>query len=242
MAYRLTDTGKWDDEWFVDLNPHQKLMFMYFCDNCDIAGFYELSLRKMSFDLNMTPEDVKTAFKGLNKSYIISKDKKVLFIKNFIKHQKNSPLNTNNKSHIGIIARYKLYKEKFDISLLKIFEGMTVKGGKKPLSRRTGSSTGKGIGNDIFNEEIKFIEFEVFWNLYSYRVGDKKKCRAKWDELNYEMQEKIIVSLPEWNKQFDGINFKPHPITYLNQERWNDDIKIPQEKISKTGVVANLTF
>jgi hypothetical protein len=241
MAYRLTDTGKWDDEWFVDLNPHQKLMFMYFCDNCDIAGFYELSLRKMSFDLNMSADDVKTAFKGLNKSYIISKDKKVLFLKNFIKHQKNTPLNTSNKSHVGIIARYKLYKDKFDFSLLSVFEHQTKKVAKKGLGSNTRSSTGKGIGNDIFKED-KFIEFEVFWNLYSYRVGDKKKSKAKWETLEYEIQEKIIVTLPEWNKQFDGIHFKPHPLTYLNQERWNDDIIKLKEEKSKTGVTAIINF
>lgn len=218
MSYRLTDTGKWDDEWFINLDKHQKLLFVYFCDSCDIAGFYELSLKKMAFDTGMLPDEVKGAFKGLNKSYVLSNDKKVIFIKNFMKHQKNLPLNPNNKSHIGIISRYKLYKDKFDKGLLNFFEHNTKNVAKKGLK------SSPDIGNDIFNLEKKFIDFNVFWNLYSYRVGDKKKSKIKWDELDYEIQEKIILTLPEWNKQFEGIHFKPHPLTYLNQERWNDEI------------------
>ena len=45
MAYRLTDTAKWDDPWFIELKPNEKLLFNYLCDNCDTAGFYELSMK-----------------------------------------------------------------------------------------------------------------------------------------------------------------------------------------------------
>ena len=51
MAYRYSDTLKWQDEWFVDLTSIEKLLFLYLYDNCDIAGFFELSYRKISFDL-----------------------------------------------------------------------------------------------------------------------------------------------------------------------------------------------
>jgi hypothetical protein len=237
MSFRFSNTDKWSDEWFINLTKDQKLMFLYFCDTCDIAGFYELSLKRMAFDLSMNPQEIKIAFKGLSKSYILSTDKKIIFIKNFMKHQKNIPLNTNNKSHIGIISRYKLYKDKFDFNVLNIFETNTKNGGRKGLK----GSPGKGNGNDIFKDN-RCIEFEVFWNLYSYRIGDKKKCKIKWESLEYEIQEKIIVSLPMWNKQFDGKHFKPHPITYLNQERWNDEIIIHEAVKSVNGVTKDIIF
>lgn len=230
MSYRFSNTDKWSDEWFVDLNPNEKLMFLYFCDCCDIAGFYELSLRKMSFDLGLKPDEIKAAFSGLSKCYIVSKDKKVIFIKNFMKHQKNLPLNTQNKAHVGIISRFKNYVDRFDIDLYNLFNSSTIKGGKKPLLR----GTGKGIGNDILFEEDKSFDFEVFWKLYNKKVGDKKKCCERWDALDHKTQELIIISLPTWNKQFTDIHFKPFPETYINQKRWNDEIII-NEKIKEAN-------
>lgn len=79
-------------------------------------------------------------------------------------------------------------------------------------------------------EIIDIIDFEIFWNDYNKKVGDKKACKKKWDNLSLDVQQKIISSLPEWKKQITDIQFQPHPQTFLNQERWNDEIKIFPKK------------
>lgn len=223
MAYRFTDTNKWADEWFVDLTPMQKLMFMYLCDNCDIAGFYELSLRKLTFDLGVNDSEIKGALKGLERGFILSTDKRVLFLKNFIKHQKNLPLNEKNKAHSGILGRFANYKNKFDVDLLHfVHSGEIIKGEapSKPLLR------GSGNGNNYITiiEENKGVDFENFWNLYDKKVGDKKKCEKKWRKLSISTQQNIIQVLPEWMKQFSSKQFQPYPETFINQERWNDEV------------------
>lgn len=68
------------------------------------------------------------------------------------------------------------------------------------------------------------IDFDIFWNLYDKKVGDKAKCLKRWDNLKIETQNKIIEILPEWKKQFSDKQFQPFPATFLNQERWNDEI------------------
>lgn len=151
MAYRFTDTQKWADEWFVDLSAHGKLMFLYLCDSCDIAGFVELSLRKMSFDLAISNEDVKIALKEIERGYLLSSDKKVIYIKNFIKHQKNLPLNPENKAHKGILNRFDNYKNKFNDNLLETVIISKNEGASKGLK----SSIGNGIGNDSGFEDFK---------------------------------------------------------------------------------------
>ena len=50
MAYRFTDTGKWSDSWFIELSPTAKLLFMYICDNCDVAGFFVFFFFMFVFD------------------------------------------------------------------------------------------------------------------------------------------------------------------------------------------------
>ena len=58
MAYRFTDTNKWNDAWFLELKPSGKLLFNYLCDNCDVAGFIELNPRKWAFDIGETQANI----------------------------------------------------------------------------------------------------------------------------------------------------------------------------------------
>jgi len=227
MSYRFSDTSKWSDSWFIDLNAYEKLMFLYLCDNCDIAGFFELSLKKLSFDLGLSPDQIKGALKGLERGYILSNDRSILFIKNFVKHQKNMPLNSENKAHIGIFRRFENYKHKFDIDLIKFINKELIIGDIKGASKGLQSPIGKGIDTGI-QLDIQInnrIDFEIFWDLYDKKVGDKKKCLKKWQHLPIKVQNKVIELLPIWKNQFEEKQFQPFPETFLNQERWNDELK-----------------
>ena len=65
MPRRFTMTEKWHDEWFLQLTPHQKLLWNYLCDNCDIAGFWEKNLTLASLLTGLTFEEIQGAYKGL---------------------------------------------------------------------------------------------------------------------------------------------------------------------------------
>ena len=157
MAYRYSDTLKWQDEWFVDLTTIEKLLFLYLYDNCDIAGFFELSYRKIAFDLGCKESEIKGALEGLNKGVFISDDGKCLLVKNFIKHQKNLPLNPDNKAHMGILKRVSLYIQKFNNVTLDYQEGYLGIGALKPLQRGTVINTVYSIVS-IEEREKKFKE------------------------------------------------------------------------------------
>ena len=43
---RFTAPEKWNDEWFSNLKPMEKLVFLYLVDRCDNAGFFEINKRK----------------------------------------------------------------------------------------------------------------------------------------------------------------------------------------------------
>lgn len=141
MAYRFTNTEKWADAWFCNLSQIQMLLFLYMCDNCDIAGFIEINYKRWTADLGSSKETIEGALKGLERGLIVSESNDCIFIKNFLKHQKNYPLNENNKAHIGIIRRFDLYKEKFKIESIDEFIKAPSKGLQSP------SGNGIGIGN-----------------------------------------------------------------------------------------------
>ena len=84
------------------------------------------------------------------------------------------------------------------------------------------------IQDKISKDKIIQIPFDEFWKLYPNKV-EKKKAEIKWNKLTLEVQKKIIDDLPQrvvgekWKKE-NG-RFIEMPTTYLNGERWNDEIK-----------------
>lgn len=190
MAYRYSDTLKWQDEWFVDLTAIEKLLFMYLCDNCDIAGFFELSFRKIAFDLNVKESEIKGAIKGLDRGIIVSDDEKCLLVKNFIRHQKNLPINPENKSHQGILKRVENYISKFSRLDLDYSNGYFSKGAIEPLGRGTGNNIGNGNNNTIETREKKFKEQLYPFTKYAanpnglYEPDMIKEFLSFWKEPN----------------------------------------------------------
>jgi len=88
------------------------------------------------------------------------------------------------------------------------------------------------MGNENGNE-IMNIEFDLFWNLYDKKTGDKNACVKKWNKLKPELQKKIIDILPKWKSQFSDKQYQPFPATFLNQERYNDEIIIKSKETPK---------
>jgi hypothetical protein len=208
MAKRFTDSDKWEDPWFVDLSPNSKVLFLFLCDNCDMAGFYERHDRMTSFYTQIPPDQIVSAYSEINKS-VICRDRWV-FVKNFVRHQKNLPLNPLNGAHLSIIRSLilkgcefsDLYSELFGFSLeeLRGLEGAT-----KPLTRGLGIDIGKGKGKGKGKEEgiakgrFKKPSFEevtayftgkghpaeaqAFWNYYEtcgWVVGKARKPMVSW--------------------------------------------------------------
>lgn len=72
--------------------------------------------------------------------------------------------------------------------------------------------------------------FDRFWSEYPNKTC-KAKARAKWEKLKVTpaLFDQIMVGLRRqcasqaWLK--DGGQFIPHPTTWLNGERWNDEVR-----------------
>lgn len=141
MAYRFTDTNKWGDPWFAELKPLNKLFFIYLCDQCDVAGFLEINFKKISFDLSTDKQTIENLLKGLNGKIVFSKDGRFIFIVNFLKHQKNLPLNEKNRAHTGIIKSIN--------SKIQLFNNQDILRGLQGASMPLTRGTGIGKGNNI---------------------------------------------------------------------------------------------
>lgn len=163
MAYRFTNTDKWGDAWFSELKPIEKLLFTYLCDNCDIAGFIEVTIKKWAMDIGSDKPQIEGALKGLARGLTYSSTNDCVYLNNFLKHQKNLPLNPNNKAHLGILYRFENYSLKFGITDIHQFIEGACKGLRSPIG------IGNGIGNDLGGKKEDIIltwknDFETYKN------------------------------------------------------------------------------
>lgn len=188
MPYRYTNTDKWNDAWYLNLKPNEKLLFNYLCDNCDIAGFAEINLRMWASQIGTNSKVIEGALKGLQRGLIYSESKDCIYLRTFLKHQKNLPLNPEkNMAHRGILKRFELYSFKFSISDVNEF----IEGACKGLQSPYGNGIGNGIGNGKKGESEGKIEkreenfkIEVFEFINKYPEKMLSKFYNYWTEKN----------------------------------------------------------
>lgn len=214
---RFSETDKWKDEWFSSLAPVEKLVFLFLIDSCDNAGFFELNTRLNSYLIGISEVEYLGAIKGLNRGLLGAKNEKVYWIKKFLFHQKNLPLNSENNAHKQIISILQEKIPLFDDVSLFVKLGAN-QGLFSPIGK------GKGKGSVKVGSEEK-ISFDEFWKQYPVKQG-KAKCEPKWNALTVLDQQKIIDILPLFiaHKPFPEY-IHPFPETFFNQKRWNDSFE-----------------
>lgn len=81
--------------------------------------------------------------------------------------------------------------------------------------------------------------FDSFWKAYPHKIA-KKAALAVWNKLkpNDATQAEILAAIAKQSLQDawkrDGGKYIPHPRTWLNQERWKDEIKGSQQTKAET--------
>jgi len=75
-------------------------------------------------------------------------------------------------------------------------------------------------------------DFDTFWNSYPLKIG-KKKVKDKFLKIPKDQLKNILKAVESYKqtKQWQNKQYIPHPITWLNQERWNDEIAPVKDNI-----------
>lgn len=100
---RSINTSIWNDTWFEELDPEQKLLFIYLItnDKTNMLGVYEISIRKISFETSISKQKIEKSFEFFEKSGKIKYAYSRVILLNFLKHQ-----NYNNNMKISAVRCY----------------------------------------------------------------------------------------------------------------------------------------
>jgi hypothetical protein len=141
---RFTETGKWDDPWFRSLPGVHKLVFLYIIDRCNNAGFWEIDMASMAFHTKLEEKHLEGALKGLERG--LQTHDGWVWVKNFLRHQKNEVLNPSNPAHKQIISLLTVQPNRFPESAKYLPEGAS-KGHLSPIGIGIGQGKGEGQGS-----------------------------------------------------------------------------------------------
>jgi hypothetical protein len=84
--------------------------------------------------------------------------------------------------------------------------------------------------------------FEEFWIAFPKKIA-KAIAQRSWNKINPDENMKTIIiaaiakhkSTEQWQKN-DG-QFIPHPATWLNQRRWEDEVQVVTNKIMQSSMI-----
>lgn len=244
MPRRFTVTEKWtQDKWFMELSAPAKLMFIFLYENCDCAGFWEINIKEAAYRIALNEETVYQAFKDIEKCYV--RDDRFCVIVSFLHHQRNLPLNPENKAHIGILNRLISHPGLYESLKIRWESKGYIQGERtlwsqapsKPLPRGYGNGKGNGNGKGIKKcLDKKSEKFDQFWKIYPKKVG-KGAARKAFQKIkpSDELFQKMLAALEQqsiseqWLKE--GGRYIPNPATWLNQERWDDELKMKETQV-----------
>ena len=91
---RSVSTSFWSDSYIEEMAPEHKLVFLYLLTSSktNMLGVYEISIKKMAFEIGLTNDQIKEAIKEFSDNHRIQYIENYAVVVNFLKHQK---LNTN---------------------------------------------------------------------------------------------------------------------------------------------------
>lgn len=102
MARRMTDTAKWDDDWFMNLSPVAKLLWLYLVDQCDHAGVWRVNRRLAAFQMGMEP-NWDEVLNELGDRIAVLPGGEKWHLKKFVEYQYGPTPNDKNNAHLGVL-------------------------------------------------------------------------------------------------------------------------------------------
>lgn len=90
---RLINTRFWDDPFIAELDPTEKLLFLYAITNplTDLCGAYEITLKRIAMDTGIDRDMIVKIFDRFRQADKVRYENGWVIIKNFAKHQRKNP-------------------------------------------------------------------------------------------------------------------------------------------------------
>ena len=101
MAKRFTDSDKWKDAWFSELEQEDKLLWLYLLDECNHAGIWKVNMRFLNFSIGSTYSLDRVMEVLGSRAFLISEE--YILIEKWVHFQYPNGLNEGSKPQKAVI-------------------------------------------------------------------------------------------------------------------------------------------
>lgn len=230
-------TRFWQDSYISSLDPIEKLLFNYCLTSpfLSLSGIYEVPIKYIAVETGIENSMVTKILDRFEADNKIVYSNGWLCILNYPKYQSYNLPNVKK----GLEKELSSVPE--EILSFFIIQGYNTTSignalpsycqglGTKEREREQGNGIGKGIKKSKPKNVSDYPEsFETFWKSYPRKVS-KGEAWKSWNKLKPPLD--IVLKALEDQKlcdqwQKDGGKFIPHPTTWLNGRRWEDEVEI----------------
>ena len=226
-----------DSDAFLDMPMSARLLYYDLGMRADDDGFIN-SPKKIMRMIGASNDDVNIL---IARKFVIPFDSGVVVIKHW---------RINNYLRNDRYTETKYLEEKSNLEVDKNGSYTAKNNTGIPVGIPTVSTGKVRLGKDSIGKDINTIScngnsiievlskkemwFESFWEIYP-KKQDKKKAKQKFlklckDEKKYqEIMQGLRNVLPVWAKK--DTKYIPMPTTWLNGERWNDEVDLHMEEL-----------
>jgi hypothetical protein len=224
---RYLNTKFWNDNYVANLDPSEKLLFIYCLTNqyTDICGVYEVPLKNMALETGLDKEMV---IKILDR---FTKDEKIyyldgwIYVRNWTKHQM-----FNDSVKLGMNRGFNLIPEEIRAKISEINTACIQPDNKvytestllKPILKPKPiySPNSATASSDQKN-------FDIFWQAYPKKIGRKKVMEVflNIEDVPVDVMVKAI-EIQKQSAQWQNPQYIPLPLTWLRQGRWEDEVTV----------------
>ncbi len=100
------------------------------------------------------------------------------------------------------------------------------------LKHKDGNTAVMQVKETKVKETKVLIEFEQFWEMYSYKKN-KTGCLKKWKKLKQDEKDCIFKSLYLYIESTPDKQYRKYPLSYLNGKCWEDEIVKPMNEAER---------
>lgn len=248
---RMVCTKFWTDSKVKQLSLTEKAVFLYLITNphTHLCGLYYLPLSLAIEEIGAPVKwpAILKRFADLELAYYDEEQRLVWVCKMFGYQGRGENIYKSVAKHLQSFHPSFLINSFIDLYIpikplipKDFIEGVQ-EGDSNPLRRGSVTVTDSDSVSDLnLDEEIKIkvdtdkADFEAFWNAYPRKTGKKKAWDAWRAAKDRPSLPVILAKIAELSKTDQWVKddgkFIPHPSTWLNQGRWDDQPIKPQPK------------
>ena len=202
---RYVSTKFWQDNYIIDKDPIEKLLFLYLLTNplTNILGIYEISIKIIAFDTGIDSEMVLKILERFEKDNKVKYFKGYIALKNFTKHQKDNPkINKGieiliSETPLELLSWVNIDRKRFNLP-----DSLYIDYGKT-MNYSNSNSNINSNSNSNSNVNIKYISqtFDKFDPIYKLTTYLEEKIM----ENNKAVRKRTESQIQSWCKDMDKL-------------------------------------